>query len=231
MAAMMAVARWWQQRSLANNRQVFSVATARSPSARSASEVDGVVRFDHVYYERYGCCTGCCTPGSGDWRAPPALPPIAAPPTCRRATSVRVCAVAAHSPKATSPSREVASPAKPSCDCACGRRPTTPPTRSSSPRWWSATATPAAGTGRPVDTAARPNARRTGGHRRTNQGVVAHAASATPSGQPHDLGPRQQMMAQARVTKASRMLSRISHRVRSRRNQCSRTMVCSTTQR
>ena len=39
------------------------------------------------------------------------------------------------------------------------------------------------------------------------------------------------MMAQARVRKASWMSSRISQRMRRRRNQCSRAMVCSTTQR
>src|SRR6266536_6396234 len=42
---------------------------------------------------------------------------------------------------------------------------------------------------------------------------------------------RQQMMAQAKRRKASWMSSRISHRMRSRRNQCSRAKPCSTTQR
>ena len=39
------------------------------------------------------------------------------------------------------------------------------------------------------------------------------------------------MMAQARLRNASWMLSRISHRIRSRRNQCSSAIDCPATQR
>ena len=56
-------------------------------------------------------------------------------------------------------------------------------------------------------------------------------ATRQRSEQSERLRRRQQMMAQARLRKASWMSSRISQRIRSRRNQCSSAMDCPATQR